>query len=469
MFSVFEKLVQPYPEAPPTIPPRGFFAFLWDGTRGMRPYLALMTLSTAAIGAFEALLFGFLGSIVDRLASVAPARLWVDEGRTLLALAGVLVGSIALVALQSLIKHQALAGNHPMRLRWNFHRLMLSQSMSFFQDEFAGRIVTKLMQTALAVRDTWMILGDILVFVVIYFVTMVTLAGGFDTWLLLPFLVWLAFYVMVLVYFVPRLGRMAREQADARSLMTGRVTDAYTNIATVKLFSHAGREAGYARSAMQELLHTAYAPDAPGHRIRGGEPHAQRRSDPRYGRHRPVAVDAGAGGRGRGRRSHGHGAAAERHLALDDVGDGRRCSNTSARCRTASTPSRARTRWSTGRSTAAARRAWRHPVRRRGFRLWRAWRRAARDRRTLAAHPAGREDRPGGPLGRRQVDDRQPAAALPRPGERPHPDRRPGHRPGHAGLAARADRHGDAGHLAAAPLRARQHPLRPSRRRPKRR
>jgi ATP-binding cassette, subfamily B, multidrug efflux pump len=259
VFSVFEKLVQPYPEAPPTIPPRGFFAFLWDGTRGIRPYLALMTLSTAAIGAFEALLFGFLGSIVDRLASVAPARLWVDEGRTLLALAGVLVGSIALVALQSLIKHQALAGNHPMRLRWNFHRLMLSQSMSFFQDEFAGRIVTKLMQTALAVRDTWMILGDILVFVVIYFVTMVTLAGGFDTWLLLPFLVWLAFYVMVLVYFVPRLGRIAREQADARSLMTGRVTDAYTNIATVKLFSHAGREAGYARSAMQELLHTAYA------------------------------------------------------------------------------------------------------------------------------------------------------------------------------------------------------------------
>jgi ATP-binding cassette subfamily B multidrug efflux pump len=258
VFSVFERLVPPYPEAAPGIPPKGFFAFLWDGTRGIRPYLAAMTLATAIIGAFEALLFGFLGSIVDRLATVTPQRLWIDEGRTLLALAGVLVASIVLVALQSLIKHQALAANHPMRLRWNFHRLLLGQSMSFYQDEFAGRIVTKLMQTALAVRDTWMILGDILVFVVIYFVTMVALAGGFDAWLLVPFLVWLVFYVAALVYFVPRLGRVAREQADARSLMTGRITDAYTNIATVKLFSHAGREAGYARSAMQELLGTAY-------------------------------------------------------------------------------------------------------------------------------------------------------------------------------------------------------------------
>jgi ATP-binding cassette, subfamily B, multidrug efflux pump len=141
-----------------------------------------------------------------------------------------------------------------MRLRWNFHRLMLGQSMSFYQDEFAGRVAAKVMQTALAVRDTWLILTDILVFVVIYFVTMAAVVGTLDLWLLVPFLGWLSLYTASLLLFVPRLARVAKDQADARSLMTGRITDAYTNIATVKLFSHAQREAGYARGAMQDFM-----------------------------------------------------------------------------------------------------------------------------------------------------------------------------------------------------------------------
>jgi ATP-binding cassette subfamily B multidrug efflux pump len=199
-----------------------------------------------------------LGSVVDWLAKVPPEQLWTEQRGTLLLLAGVLLASPALVALQSLFKQQTLAGNFPMLLRWNFHRLMLDQSMSFYQDEFAGRVATKVMQTALAVRDTWMIMADILVFVIIYFATMVAVVGGFDAWLLLPFLGWVALYAVALSYFVPRLGRVAREQADARSLMTGRITDAYTNIATVKLFSHARREAGYVRSAMQEFISTVH-------------------------------------------------------------------------------------------------------------------------------------------------------------------------------------------------------------------
>jgi ATP-binding cassette subfamily B multidrug efflux pump len=161
-----------------------------------------------------------------------------------------------LAALQTLFKHQALSGNMPMRLRWNFHRLMLSQSMSFFQDEFAGRIATKLMQSALAVRDTWMIMTDIMVYVVIYFVTMGAVLGSFDARTLGPFVLWLVLYGLALRFFVPRLARVAQAQADARSLMTGRITDAYTNISTVKLFSHSHREAGFARSAMQDFLKT---------------------------------------------------------------------------------------------------------------------------------------------------------------------------------------------------------------------
>ena len=234
VFRWFESFVNPYPEDAQATPPRSFFAFVIACSQGMRGYIAAMTLLTAAIGAFEALLFAMLGRIVDWLAKVEPGRLWTDHGGQLTALCVVLVASIVLVALQSMFKQQALAGNFPMRLRWNFHRLMLAQSMSFFQDEFAGRVAAKVMQTALAVRDTWMIVSDIMVFIVIYFVTMIAVVGSFDLRLVLPFVGWLVLYVGTLVYFVPRLARVAKSQADARSLMTGRITDAYTNIADRK-------------------------------------------------------------------------------------------------------------------------------------------------------------------------------------------------------------------------------------------
>jgi len=258
LFTWFERLVQPYPDAPPSAPPKGFGAFLWSCSEGLRRYIAAMTAFTAAIGAVEALLFAMMGRIVDWLAVIAPADLWAREKHTLGLLALVLLGSIALATFQSLFKQQALSGNFPMRLRWNFHRLMLAQSLSFYQDEFAGRIATKVMQSALAARDVWMILTDILVYVVIYFLTMAAILGSFDAWALLPFGLWLGLYLVSMRIFVPRLARVAQQQADARSLMTGRITDAYTNIATVKLFSHSQREAGYARSAMQEFLATVH-------------------------------------------------------------------------------------------------------------------------------------------------------------------------------------------------------------------
>jgi len=258
VFLFFEKLLNPYPEAELATPPKEFLPFLWFCTRGLRFFILAMTLCTAVIGAFEAFLFSVLGRMIDWLGHIQPAQLWTEQRSTLLLLAAVLFASPLLVALQALIKFQTLANNFPMRLRWNFHRLMLSQSMHFYQDEFAGRVATKVMQTALAVRETWLIVADIMVFVVIYFVTMVAVVGNLDRWILLPFMSWLALYIVALFYFVPRLGRMARQQADARSLMVGRITDAYTNIATVKLFSHTHREAGYVRGAMQEFMRSAY-------------------------------------------------------------------------------------------------------------------------------------------------------------------------------------------------------------------
>ncbi len=257
----FERLVDPYPDnvtervdALPTT----FFPFLWRCADGVRRHLLLVTLFTAGIGAAEALLFSLMASLVDWLAGVKPAELWSRPQPVVIALLSVLGVSIGLAAAQALTKYQGVFGNFPMRLRWIFHRRMLAQSLAFFGDEFAGRIATKVMQTALAVRDTWLIVVDILVYVVVYFGTLVAIVASFDLRLIAPFAAWLALYLVALRYFVPRLGRIAQAQADARSLMTGRITDAYTNIATVKLFAHGRREAAYAKSAMQDFMVTAY-------------------------------------------------------------------------------------------------------------------------------------------------------------------------------------------------------------------
>ena len=259
MFKFFESLLDPYPEQEPAPTPATFPQFLWAASAGTRGYMVAVVGLTALIGAFEALLFALVGEMVDWISMVEPSQFFAQRGRELFSLAALLMASVLIVGLQALFKHQTLFGNFPMRLRWNFHRLMLSQSMSFYQDEFAGRISTKVMQTALAVRDVLIGVGDIMVFVVIYFVTMVSVVGTFDVLLLLPFALWASLYAVALRFFVPRIGRVGKAQADKRSLMTGRITDAYTNISTVKLFSHADREAQYARNAMQEFMETAYA------------------------------------------------------------------------------------------------------------------------------------------------------------------------------------------------------------------
>jgi ATP-binding cassette subfamily B multidrug efflux pump len=257
-FKRFEALVPSFPEAEPRPLPKTFFAFLWENTRGMRGLLLVLTLLTAVIGAFEALLFSIMAHVVDLLAATPPAELWAREGGKLIAFGALLLISVAVSGTWALLKYQALFANFPMRMRWVFHRLMLGQSMSFYQDEFAGRIATKVMQTALAVRDVWFLFADIMTYVVVYFVTIVAVVGSFDLRVMAPFGIWLVLYVVACRHFVPRLAAVAKDQADARSLMTGRITDAYTNIATVKLFSHAQREAAFARDAMDEFLQTAY-------------------------------------------------------------------------------------------------------------------------------------------------------------------------------------------------------------------
>jgi ATP-binding cassette subfamily B multidrug efflux pump len=233
--------------------------FLWACTRGARGYILAFALLSASVSIYEAWLFSFLGQVVDLLSTwKAGGAASSEESRVLWGIGIVLVVSIGLVAMRTMVQHQILAINLPLRLRWDFHRLMLRQSLSFFSDEFSGRVTTKVMQTALSVREVLFTLIEILPGIGVYFIAIIALAGGFALKLMLPFLAWIVLFGLAMVYFVPRLGKVGQEQADARSSMTGRIADAYTNITTVKLFSHSKREAHFARAAMEDFKLTGF-------------------------------------------------------------------------------------------------------------------------------------------------------------------------------------------------------------------
>ncbi len=226
---------------------------------GLERLLAVMVLLTALTAIGEALLYAVLGQIVDWLADSDPQQFLAEHWLLLLGFSlFVLLLMPALVLLNSLILHQGLMGNFPMIVRWQAHRYLLDQSYAFFQQEFSGRIATKLMQTALAVRDSTITLLNTMVFISVYLVTTIILVIGADWRLCLPVLTWLILYAVTLKVFLPRLKQVSMRQADARALMTGRIVDSYANILTLKLFSHAKRESHYARQAMEEFMGTVH-------------------------------------------------------------------------------------------------------------------------------------------------------------------------------------------------------------------
>lgn len=259
MFRFFEKLTNPFPHQEPTQPPTGIARFIRHYSRGMEIPLLVMAVLTAVLAALEVSLFGFMGQLVDWLAVKDPETFWQTEQQTLIAMGLLtLVVIPLLVLLHSAILHQTLLGNYPMAIRWQAHRYLLKQSLSFYQNDFAGRISTKVMQTSLAVRETVTKILDVMVYVLVYFGSMLYLVAEADWRLVVPLLVWLGLYILMQIYFIPRLKDVASRQADARSDMTGRIVDSYTNISTIKLFSHTSREAEYAKESMQRFLDPVY-------------------------------------------------------------------------------------------------------------------------------------------------------------------------------------------------------------------
>ena len=260
MFAWFERRIDPYPDQTPTMPPSGLWRFVLHYSRGTLPWLVLLAVGSGLIALIEVALFGWLGQLIDQLADTPREVFWDRHGGSIALMALVLLVVMpALNVVTSLVLHQSLMGNFPQRIRWQAHRWLLRQSVGYFQDEFAGRIAQRLMQTALAVREVSMKIMDVGSYVLIYFLGAMVLAASQDWRLALPFLVWAAAYGALLWYVVPRLGRVAQEQADARSAMTGRIVDSYTNIATVKLFSHSDREEAWMHQGMDRFLGTVHA------------------------------------------------------------------------------------------------------------------------------------------------------------------------------------------------------------------
>ncbi|KOO08847.1 ABC transporter ATP-binding protein [Vibrio hepatarius] len=259
MFKKFEGFTKPFPGEEPTQPPSGILAFCRYYTRGFEIPLIIMSIMSTIVAVVEVSLFGAMGNLVDWLSTSNPETFW-QENSSQLIFYGVLLVVVMpiLVVGYSLLIHQTLLGNYPMSIRWLAHRYLLKQSINFYQDDFAGRVATKVMQTSLAVRETVMKTMDVFVYVSVYFTSMVVLLAQADIRLMIPMLIWLTCYISIQIYFVPKLKRVASEQADARSTMTGRIVDSYTNIATVKLFSHSKRETDYAEKGMRGFLDTVY-------------------------------------------------------------------------------------------------------------------------------------------------------------------------------------------------------------------
>ncbi|RMC37379.1 ABC transporter ATP-binding protein [Paracoccus alkanivorans] len=259
MFAWFERRIDPYPNDTPDMPPRSLWRFLLHYSHGALPWLVSLALLSSVIALIEVMLFNWLGELINRLSDTPREVFWQEQGSRLALMAVVLLVLMPVLnLLGSLILHQSLMGNFPQRIRWQAHRYLLRQSIGYFQDEFSGRIAQRLMQTALAVREVAMKIMDVGSYVLIYFIGALTLAASQDWRLALPFLAWAIGYGVMLWLIVPRLGQVAKAQADARSAMTGRVVDSYTNIATVKLFSHSAREEAWMRDGMDDFLQTVH-------------------------------------------------------------------------------------------------------------------------------------------------------------------------------------------------------------------
>ncbi|MEW5421283.1 ABC transporter ATP-binding protein [Amorphus sp. 3PC139-8] len=256
MLSYFESLVDPLSAGSSARPPDRLAAFVWHFVRQAWKTVAALLVVAGVVALIEVSLFDFIGRIVDILADTPPAELFSQHGTTLfwMAFVAVILRPLA-TTLHLLLVHQAIEPGLTNLVRWQTHRYVLRQSLSFFQNDFAGRLANKIIQTGPSLREAVVSLIDAIWYVTIYTGSALVLFAQADIRLTIPLVLWIAAYVAVLAHFVPKVKDQATVMSEARSMLTGRIVDSYTNIMTVKLFAHAEREDDYAREAIED--HTA--------------------------------------------------------------------------------------------------------------------------------------------------------------------------------------------------------------------
>jgi ATP-binding cassette subfamily B multidrug efflux pump len=252
--SWFETLIDPFRHAPVKQPPARLVPFYWHFILQVWPVIAAALVTGFLSALVEVALFIYFGQIVDLVKDAKkPASFFTEHASLLLWMAFVaMIARPVAFALHAVTVNLAIAPNFTNLIRWQTHRYVLRQSLAFFQGDFAGRIANKIMQTAPSLRESVVQFVDTLWFVGIYTVMALALFSQADVRLMIPLVLWVGGFVAILIWFVPRIKRRATIMSEARSTLTGRIVDSYTNILTVKLFAHADREDDYAGEAMED-------------------------------------------------------------------------------------------------------------------------------------------------------------------------------------------------------------------------
>jgi ATP-binding cassette subfamily B multidrug efflux pump len=253
MFGVLERVLKPTEPPHRPEPPAGLTAFYWHFARQAKGLLAALFVAGFVVALLDSMIPVFIGRVVSLLTASAPDRLFADYWHLLAGMALVLLlARPAALTAQNLIANQAIAANVGNLIRWQSHWHVVRQSWAFFQNDFAGRIASKVMQTGPAVRESLVALLTAVWYILVYGTSAALLLASADKWLALPVVLWFVGYVLVLRVFVPRMRDRSHDMSEARSVLTGRIVDAYTNILTVKLFARARDEDAYVRHAVDE-------------------------------------------------------------------------------------------------------------------------------------------------------------------------------------------------------------------------
>jgi ATP-binding cassette subfamily B multidrug efflux pump len=255
MFRWFESLVDVFPPVELNTPPHGVWKFYAHYLRPLWPLFAATVVAGLLLALAEVAMFGFLARIVDLVAERPSANFFQEHAGELLWMAGItLIARPLFLALHNLLVNQAIVPGLSNRTRWLTHNYVVRQSLTFFHNDFAGRIANRVMQTGTSLRESAVQLVDAIWYIVVYTGSALWLFAQADPWLMAPLAAWLVAYCALMVYFVPRMKARSWLASEARSKTMGRVVDGYTNIGTLKLFAHARREQSYVREGIEELV-----------------------------------------------------------------------------------------------------------------------------------------------------------------------------------------------------------------------